>query len=173
MENLKRSVRIFFATYGGLLFRIIGGIILIIVVLRGINSIVKENNKPSLTQNNIVSQNEKEDREKKLEIQQENKKFVSEFIDYCNDNKIQEAYKMLSKECINKKYPTIEKFKSEYINKIFTYKKEYKITEENGLYKVEVLEGILQSGKIEDRDFIETYFKIEESILGKKIYIER
>lgn len=173
MENLKRSVRIFFATYGGLLFRIIGGIILIIIVLRGINSIVKENNKPSLTQNNIVSQNEKEYREKKLEIQQENKKFVSEFIDYCNDNKIQEAYQMLSEECINKKYPTIDKFKSEYINKIFTYKKEYKIIEENGLYKVELLEGILQSGKIEDRDFIETYFKIEESILGKKIYIER
>ena len=123
MENIRRSVKLFFAIYGGLLFRIIGTIALILLALRGLDYLYKENNIDKLNEN-VVSEQEIALKEKATKKEEENILFISEFLNYCNDKKIQEAYNMLSEKCIKEKFQTIEIFKNEYVEKIFTYKKD-------------------------------------------------
>lgn len=171
MENIRRNIRIFFATYGGLLFKIIFNILIFFFVLRGLDYLYKENNENILNSNinGVIVKQEELD----LEIENNNILFISKFLDYCNDKKIEEAYNMLSKECIEKKFYTVNVFKKEYIDEIFTYKKEYKIEKENNLYKIIILEGILESGSIENRNSIISYYRIDESVLERYIFIER
>lgn len=172
MENIRRSISLFFATYGGLLFQIIGTIALILLALRGLDYLYKENNIDKLNEN-VVSEQEIALKEKATKKEKENILFISEFLDYCNNKKIQEAYNMLSEKCITEKFQTIERFKKEYVEKIFTYKKDYKIEKIENLYKITILEGVLQSGKTENRDGIISYYEISENVLEKEIYIER
>lgn len=166
MEYIRRKIKLFFVTYGGLLFGTIGVLVIVFITLRGVDYIYLESTKSNL---NELSQEEIE----KEEQESEKILFISKFIDYCNGKQVEEAYNMLSEKCKIEKYNTIEKFKEEYINKIFTYKKEYKIEKENNLYKIEIIEGILETGNTENRKSIISYYRIEEDILEKTIYIER
>lgn len=172
MEDIRRNIKLFFATYGSLLFQIIGIIAIILFVLHNVNYIYKENNTKSLKEN-IVSEQEIKEEEKNIEKEKEDKLYISEFLNYCNDGNVEKAYSMLSEKCIKEKYQTIDIFKKEYVDKIFIYKKNYEIEKENDLYKIEILEGVLESGKIENRESIISYYRIEETTLKKYIYIER
>lgn len=172
MENIRRSIKLFFTIYGGLLFQIIGGIAIFFFVLKGVNYIYKEDSKTN-SQENLISEQEIIDKQKELEKEEKDILFISNFLDYCNDKQIEEAYSMLSEECIKQKYQTIDIFKKEYIDKIFAYKKEYEIKKEDNRYKITILEGILESGNIENRKSIISYYKIEEDILERYIFIER
>lgn len=172
MENIRRSIKLFFTIYGGLLFQIIGGIAIFFFVLKGINYLYKENSETS-SQENLISEQEIIDKQIELEKEEEDILFISKFLDYCNDKKVEEAYSMLSEECIKQKYQTMDIFKKEYIDKIFTYKKEYKIEKEDNVYKITILEGILESGSTENRDSIISYYRIDERVLERYIFIGR
>ena len=50
---------------------------------------------------------------------------LDEFINYCNDNKVNEAYNLLSEDCKNQLYPTVEQFKENYYKYIFNINKWY------------------------------------------------
>lgn len=162
MENIRRNIKLFFTIYGSLFFQIIGIIVIILFVLNISNSIYREQN------DNAITTEKKE----VIEKENEDKALITKFVDHCNDKDIEEAYNMLSIECIDNKYQTIEFFKSEYIDKIFNYKKEYKIEKEDEKYKITVLEGILESGSIENRNSIVSYYTIYQNGSQKKIYIE-
>lgn len=172
MENIRRSVRLFFVSYGSLLFQIIGIIVIVLFVLRVANHLYTENTENEVIENEILQEEIKEN-EQTIKKQKENISFISEFLDYCNKGQVEEAYSMLSDKCIKEKFQTIDIFKTEYLNKIFTYKKEYEIENENNLYKVTILEGVLESGGLENRKSIITHYRIEENVLENKIYIER
>lgn len=58
--------------------------------------------------------------------QEEN--LINTFVEFCNNNKIQEAYDLLTDECKKKMYPDLESFKKNYYSIIFDQKK-------NALYK--------------------------------------
>lgn len=172
MENMKRSIRLFFATYGGLLSQILGIIAIILFSLQGINHIYEENTKKEIGKNSL-SQEELEEKQEVLKNEKQDKKLISQFLDYCNNGQVEEAYEMLSDDCKKQEYKTIDIFKTEYIDKIFTYKKEYKIEKENELYKITIIDGLIESGSTEDRSSIVNYYKLEENVLDKKIYVER
>lgn len=167
MENIRRSLKLFFAIYGGLLFRIIITIVVFLFTLSVIDNLYK-NSTEVTTRNNTI-----QEQEVVLENEKYSIAYISKFLDFCNENKIEEAYKMLSEDCIKQKYQTIDIFKKEYIDKIFTYKKEYKIEKEEKLYRITILDGVLESGSKENRKSIISYYKIEEDLLEKYIYIER
>ena len=169
MENIRRNIRLFFVTYGSLLFQIIGIIVLILFSIRGINYLYKENSQTKIE--NTLTQEEIQEQDN-IKKHKENISFISKFLDYCNNKNIEEAYNMLSEECIRHNYETIDKFRDEYVNKIFTYKKEYRIEEENNLYKITILEGVLESGNLENRKSEICYYKIEGNVLEKEIYIQ-
>lgn len=93
---------------------------------------------------------------------------IKEFINNCNENKIENAYNMLSLECKEELYPTIETFEEEYLKKFFSNRKTYKIqswiTNKNKYtYRIELIEDILISGKSTNTKKIDYYTVIKDN----------
>ena len=90
---------------------------------------------------------------------------IEDFINKCNENKVEEAYNLLSTDCKKQVFPTIESFYNNYYAKIFTKKMSYDaeawIAHYDVTYRVEIMEDILSSGKVSGESF-EDYFTIVE-----------
>ena len=89
---------------------------------------------------------------------------IDEFIELCNNKNAEEAYKLISNECKEKIYPTLEDFINNYYNKIFENKKTYSIqlwvaSGSHYTYKVNLKEDILASGNVNSAS-IEDYYTI-------------
>ena len=61
--------------------------------------------------------------QKKLDKDTSN--IIKTFINYCNTGNPEQAYKLLSDDCKQLLYPSLESFKEKYYNKIFNTKKLY------------------------------------------------
>lgn len=94
---------------------------------------------------------------------EENINLIEKFIEYCNNNQVEEAYNLLSNDCKKEIFPTIEDFYKNYHQNIFTEQKSYDAEMwgiYNGVtYKIRILKDIMASGKIE-KEFIEDYYTI-------------
>lgn len=89
---------------------------------------------------------------------------IKNFFDYCNNNKIEEAYNLLSEDCKKELYPNINEFKQKYFDIIFTNTKTYSsnlwITSGNkNTYRLEIHGDILSTGKKEEMP-IEEYYTV-------------
>ena len=87
---------------------------------------------------------------------------ISFFINYCNNGRIQNAYDLLSDDCKEVLYPSLEKFIDSYYNKVFKTKKLYKVqalvTNENTYtFQIDFTEDILATGKIPSGSIIDYY----------------
>jgi len=167
MEKIKREIRLFFVYYGKLISFIIGFIAAFILIIQTLNSFAikqKENN------NNQYSQEEYEQKKNEEEKQTKDKEYISQFINYCNDGKIQEAYAMLSNKCKEEKYSTIEEFKKMYVNKVFNINIcKYEIIKENNIYIITLTQDMLITGKTNST--IEQKYQVG-GVLERKIYIQ-
>ena len=84
------------------------------------------------------------------------------FVKYCNENKINEAYNLLSDECKNEMYPKVENFKQSYYNAIFAGGKK-SISAENWLgniYKVQFVNDALSTGVYDKQSTIQDYITL-------------
>lgn len=167
MEEIKRNIKLFWASNGKSLLQFLGIVVLVILIIQGLNQY-------TIAQNKQKAQQKQQNQEQRIQktTDKSNKEYITKFIEYCNEGKIEEAYKMLSETCKKEKYPTIESFKNNYINKLFTVKRDYNITAEDENYKIAFLEDLLQAGDTENRKQIEDYYKVEDDVLeDKTIYI--
>lgn len=117
-----------------------------------LNEIILEDNKSVLTGENI-SENQTD----KLEI-------LDKFVEFCNNNQIEEAYNLLSEECKKEMYDQIDDFQNNYYNKIFNGKRK-NISVENwigNIYKVKFLEDALSTGIYNKESGIQDYITIVE-----------
>lgn len=167
---------------------IIVAIILILCLIRMLNEFAKgtnqkknENTNTSYTssykpQETVVLGGNVQDSK-----QEKNSKVMDEFIKYCNSKEIEKAYNLLTEECKREKFSnSIENFKKEYVEKIFTTTKTYNmqawINADNPTYKVRILNDVLSTGStgevIEDYVTIvkenENYKINLNSFIGKK-----
>lgn len=172
MEKIRREIRLFWTRNGKLLLQIIGVIALIILVIQGLNQYTILQNKEKSKKMEATQEQRKQEQIQRKK-NGEYKSLISTFINYCNNEKIDEAYNMLSETCKQEKYLTITNFKENYINKVFDRKKDCEITlQENNIFKIIFWEDLLQAGTIANRKQIEDYYMIEEDVLGNKtIYI--
>ena len=116
-------------------------------MLRIANELVKEQNK-NITYRNIeaqdvekpstpimsASQSNEKLSEKEIE---DNSNIIKTFVKYCNESNLQEAYNMLTDDCKEQLYKTLDIFKTNYINQIFKGQKSYKLelwTENDNYY---------------------------------------
>ena len=89
---------------------------------------------------------------------------IEDFFTYCNNGQIEYAYNLISKECKEELYPTLEDFKTKYYNRIFTEQKSYEstlwiTTSSAHTYRIEIMPDLLATGK-KDSMPIEEYFTI-------------
>ena len=162
MENIKRSIKLFFVYYGKLFLYIIGNICILIFIIQSANSYVIKQNEikySSQEYKNSIQQKENEKKEKGL---------ISKFIQYCNTNEIDKAYDLLSDECKKEKYKTKEEFLQKYIYKFFYINIcEDEILKEEDRYIIYLTQDMLITGKMDS--ILETKCKIDIQL--EKVYI--
>lgn len=180
MENIKRQIRLFWVSHGNSIKICILVIIVILLVVHELNELAvkaeteKINKKDEQNVGNIYSR-EYDD------------KLINNFLNLCTQGKTTEAYKLLSKNCQENKYPTIDDFHEKYYNKIFlvvkankefykTYNKKLNIDIEydslRNIYRVIFKDDILETGNIKNKKTIIHYYKIELEENNKKICID-
>lgn len=174
MEKLRRALKIFWTEHGTPILAYTIIIVIIIVVVQVLNRYAiyqQQTSKKIPKQNTIASEQttnneEKEDKDETAVIRQ--------FIDYCKNNQIEQAYELLSEDCKKELYPTISDFTKQYYHKRFNIKREIEINfEKEHTYTVLFYDDILEAGKVEKRSSTNDEYKIENGILENKIYIRK
>lgn len=169
MEELRRKIKIFWIEHGTpILFWTIA-IIIVFAIIQLLNYNAEQQLK---IENRVNEQNISETQN----IYKENSnytKLINDFLQYCDSEKIEQAYEMISENCKNNLYPTIEDFYNLYYKKILNQKRDVEIQYDstNDTYKINFYEDMLETGKIENREYISDQYKIEHEILEEKIYI--
>lgn len=92
---------------------------------------------------------------------------VKVFIENCNNRKIEEAYNVLTDDCKEVLYPTLEDFQEKYVKRYFIEKRAYNLQGwiNNGkytIYKLRITEDMMSTGKYEENESYEDYITIIE-----------
>lgn len=154
---------------------VIVAIILLFVIIHAMNEYAKDQLKINSEQGNIIQNNTNTYRPEETiisgydvpkEQQQMNNQIIDEFISYCNEGKIEEAYHLLTDECKEQIFSSsIENFKQDYINVIFNTKKTYHlqswITGITYTYKIRIVDDMLSTGHVSSvENAIEDYYTL-------------
>ena len=160
------------------IWKVIGIILLIILVLQIVNYVYsKRSEEDQATPNNTIN-NEKTYNSLTLEEnqsvvsgedlsenQEERIDVLNQFIEYCNQQNTEEAYKLLTDECKEEMYPTVEDFKTSYYDSVFGGVKK-NVSIENWVdntYKVQIMEDFLSSGSYNKENTLQDYITIERT----------
>lgn len=148
-------------------------ILTIIISIHFVNYLVKENNErkfsnvtsSSSTYSTTTTYNPQDSVISSLsvsnEIYQEAKNLIDNFMEYCNEGNVKEAYNLLSNDCKEVMFPTLEYFVNNYQKVIFSKDRLYSIQNWTGaIYKINITENILATGKSNNGIAIEDYFTI-------------
>lgn len=97
---------------------------------------------------------------------------IDKFIKYCNNEEVDKAYELISDNCKEEIFPTIQDFINLYYNNIFNITKTYKMQNWSGnTYKIEYRDSLLATGGIETEEFIRDYITIEKNGDSAKLNI--
>lgn len=120
-------------------------------------NVSKENDKLLPSETVITGQNVTTTKTKK------NLEIIENFIQYCNSQKIQEAYNLLSNDCKQIMFSDVQEFYNDYYKEIFNESKSYDldawISYGSITYKVKLYSDIMASGKVSD-EYIEDYYTV-------------
>ena len=162
------------------IWKTIGVIAFILIIIQLMNRMVKlqhqQNNAGAVNAvNNTINNNDYSDNEQvknsiitNSKVQDQNSsnnlEIIEKFIDYCNKKNIEEAYKLIGKDCKERIFPTINDFYNNYYKDIFTETKSYKLENwysYNGkvTYKVKIKKDIMSTGQV-NSGYIEDYFTV-------------
>ena len=158
---------------------VLGIIVFIFIIIQLVNLLVKEENSNQLTniQQNIVAVNEnnqgvisdksavtgKEVSKSQLDSETT---VINNFMDYCNKQDLENAYKLLTEECKKKMYNSLEIFTNSYYKNVFNGEKKNFTIENwvNDTYRVNITGDVLATGKVDNyskQDYI-TVKKVDE-----------
>ena len=136
----------------------------------------------SETSNTEISNNEKPvEIPNDVAITSSSESIINQFVKLCNENKLNEAYDIISQDCKEVLYPTINDFKNNYYNKIFNMLRSARVENsmyEGEIYKVTYMTDLLSNGGYSGETTFEDYIYVtreddEPKIsLNKFIYIQ-
>lgn len=89
---------------------------------------------------------------------------IEKFFDYCNNGKYQDAYDLLTNDCKEEIYNTIEVFKESYCKNVFNGEVKNVSAENwiNNTYKVKINDDYLSSGKYTEQNTKIDYITIQK-----------
>lgn len=101
---------------------------------------------------------------------------VDTFLELCNNGQVEEAYNLLSDECKEELYPTIELFKSKYYDYIFDKKRVCNLqswisTSKYTIYRIRYSNSMLETGTYDEKDVYEDYITLNKKNEEEKISI--
>ena len=152
----------------------IAGIILLIHIINGF--IVEDNARKASQVNNTV----KESKEERLinqkasnpiidgnnlskEQREINKNIIDNFFQYCKNGEDEQAYNLLTENCKELFFNTLQDFRVNYINKIISSNMKYDYELWNSsrynVYRIKIYEDMLSTGKVSN-SYKEDYFTI-------------
>lgn len=91
-----------------------------------------------------------------------NAKIIDDFYNYCNTQDVESAYNLLTDECKEEMYPSIDNFRDSYYNELFS-NGQRKISIENWInntYKVTIMDDYLSTGKYSKENNVQDYVTI-------------
>ena len=159
----------------------IGAIIIIIVGIQFLDEQAKKSREEEVVNTTVIATDSSSETiisgGKVSEKENTNNKIVIDsFMEYCNSGEIEKAYELISDDCKEELYPTIEQFKKLYWGHIFTTSKSHSMQSwisdyDTFTYKVKILEDMLATGKYDKSAIIEDYYTIIPTENGDKINI--
>lgn len=98
---------------------------------------------------------------------------INDFFNYCKNGNIESAYDLLTDECKEEMYTTIDEFKTMYYDVIFNGEsKSYTIENWNdNIYSVKITGDILSTGKLNNDETRQDYVTVVEHEDGYKLNI--
>ena len=129
-----------------------------------VSDINKEMNSIKVTTTNSIitgNDNSSSDSVDKLSI-------IDNFIEYCNQKKIEEAYNLISDECKEEMFSSLDLFKRAYYDQIFGQMSKMVTTENwfGDTYKVSFRDDALATGKYDKQSSIQDYITIVKNNEG-------
>ena len=87
---------------------------------------------------------------------------INQFVQLCNEGNVNEAYNMLSDECKEEVYPSLDSFRNNYYNAIFNGQKKNISVENwvNSIYKVTFENDALSTGVYTQEGTIQDYITV-------------
>lgn len=166
-------------------------IVFIIAIIQILNFFAKKNNgsnnsKKESVVSNITYSNAVTSNKSSVtgsEISQDKLKkdtdIIDTFFNYCNEGDVEDAYELLTDECKEEMYPSVEDFKRIYYEYLFNGdKKSYTIENWVGdIYRIMITDDILSTGKLNStetrQDYMTVIRKNNEYKLNINSYIGR
>lgn len=95
----------------------------------------------------------------------QNNTIIDNFITYCNEGKTKQAYSLISEECKQEVFPTIEEFINNYYKIIFSQYKKYNLqnwisNDNKTTYKVRFENDALAIGGYDEKQTFEDYITV-------------
>lgn len=89
-------------------------------------------------------------------------KIIDDFIKFCNDGDVDEAYELLTDECKSELFSSLEIFKSKYYDKVFNVRKTYNVQNwTKDTYRVKFMEDILSTGNVSNSsEYFQEYMTV-------------
>lgn len=181
-SNIRRSI--FEGRY--VIFAVIFAIVLVLYLIQMLNNSSKEEStlQNNQIQNTVIEQIKDTSarpvitgNEVSKDKQETNTKIIEQFITYCNNKEIEQAYNLLTDECKEEIFfSNIQYFKQNYVDRVFTTKKMYSIQSwvsgYINTYRITIQDDILSAGKVNSSENkIEDYYTIIEQENGYKLNI--
>jgi len=93
---------------------------------------------------------------------------ISKFLQYCKTGNTQEAYDMLSTDCKESHYKTIEEFENRYMKKKYSNNNVFEIQKWiSNTYKISILTDMLSTGEVNSHEKIEYITIVTEDNVEK------
>lgn len=190
---MLRKIRLFYYNNKNKIWKTIGLIALVIVIILILNQLARKDIVNNL--NNIQSTNQNIndfssiynptqsviDSSQVSEIEKDEvTKILTNFLDYCINNNPKEAYNLISADCKEVFYPTYDMFYNNYYSPIFSNTKTYTYqlwtAGEEYIFLVKIMDNALDTGKISDeitQDYISVVRKNGNYSLNINSFINR
>lgn len=172
-------------------FNIVFVILLIIAVIQIVNMVVKyqqksvskkdfKTNTQVTADNSSLATNQSAVTGQVLDTRTTKDKIsvIDNFINYCIKQEYEEAYQLLTEECKENLYPTIQDFKKYYCDGLFDGTNQSFSTENfvGDIFTVKIQGDILATGKVENKnyqDYITTVYEDHQYLLNINSFIGR